>query len=102
MQAWAAVWEDLRKDLGRRAALGPTQAEQNLVFAHPGAAPRAGDVVGWERADAEYSGRAARVAPQWHCIIRLPRQSFTAVHAFGAAPAQEGVVTRAVTAKARR
>jgi hypothetical protein len=45
---------------------------------------------------------SAIVAHQCHFIIRVPRQSFTAVNAFWAAPAQEGVVTLAGTAKARR
>jgi hypothetical protein len=44
---------------------------------------------------------AAIVAQQCHFIIRLPRQSFTAVNAFWAAPAQDHVVTLAVTSKAQ-
>lgn len=44
---------------------------------------------------------AAIVAHQCHFVIRLPRQSFTAVTAFGAAPEQEHEVTLAVTSKAR-
>jgi hypothetical protein len=44
---------------------------------------------------------AAIVARQCHFVIRFPRQSFTAVNAFWAAPAHEQVVTLAVTSKAR-
>jgi hypothetical protein len=44
---------------------------------------------------------AAIVAHQCHFVIRLLRQSFTAVNAFWAAPEQECVVTLAVTSKAR-
>jgi hypothetical protein len=102
VQALASVLYDLRNDLGLSAALGPKQAEKNLLFAHHWAATRAGDVLVCDRAYADYSVMAAIVAHQCHFIIRLPRQSFTAVNAFWAAPAQEGVVTLAVTAKARR
>jgi hypothetical protein len=45
--------------------------------------------------------RAAIVAHPCHFLIRVPRQSFTALNAFGAAPAQEQVVTLTVTSKAR-
>ena len=102
VQALASVLYDLRNDLGLSAALGPKQAEKNLLFAHHWAATRAGDVLVGDRAYADYSVMAAIVAHQCHFIIRLPRQSFTAVNAFWAAPEQEGVVTLAVTAKARR
>src|SRR5262249_28318870 len=44
---------------------------------------------------------ATLVARPCHFVIRFPRQSFTAVNAFWAAPAQEGVVTLEVTSKAR-
>ena len=102
VQALASGVSDLRTDLGLSAALGPKQAEKHWVFAHQWAATRAGDVMVCDRAYADYSVMAAIVAHQCHFIIRLPRQSFTAVNAFWAAPAQEGMVTLAVTAKARR
>jgi hypothetical protein len=44
---------------------------------------------------------ATGVARQCHFVIRFPRQRFTAVKAFWAAPAQERVVTLEVTSKAR-
>ncbi len=102
VQALASVLYDLRNDLGLSAALGPKQAEKNLLFGHHWAATRAGDVLVCDRAYADYRVLAAIVAHQCHFIIRLPRQSFTAVNAFWAAPVQEQVVTLAVTSKARR
>src|SRR5262249_52698080 len=44
---------------------------------------------------------ATMVAWGCHFVIRFPRQSFTAVTAFWAAPVQERAVTLEVTAKAR-
>ena len=44
---------------------------------------------------------ATLVARQCYVVIRFPRQSFTAVTAFWAAPEQEREVRRAVTSKAR-
>jgi hypothetical protein len=102
VQGLASVLYELRNDLGLSAALGPKQAEKNLLVEPHGGATRAGDVLGWERAYADYSVMAAIVAQQSHFLIRLPRQSFTAVNAFWAAPAQEQGVTLTVTAKARR
>jgi hypothetical protein len=101
VQALASVLYDLRNDLGLSAALGPKQAEKNLLFAHHFAATQMGDVLVCDRAYADYSVMAMVVARQCHFVIRFPRQSFTAVNAFGAAPEQEQVVTREVTSKAR-
>jgi Transposase DDE domain len=101
VQALASVLYDLRNDLGLRAAMGPKQAEKNLLFAHHCGVTQAGDVLVCDRAYADYSVMAAIVAQQCHFVIRLPRQSFTAVNAFWTAPEPEGVVTLAVTAKAR-
>jgi Transposase DDE domain len=101
VQALASVLYDLRNALGLRAALGPKQAEKNLLFAHHFGVTQAGDVRVCDRAYADYSVMAALVAQQGHFIIRLPRQSFTAVNAFWAAPEQESVVTLGVTSKAR-
>jgi hypothetical protein len=61
----------------------------------------AGDGVVGERAEADESGRATRAAREWHWVIRFARQSFTAVKAVWGAPAQESVLTRAGTSKAR-
>jgi hypothetical protein len=102
VQALASGLYDLRNDLGLSAALGPKQAEKNLLFGHHWAATRGGDVLVCDRAYADYSVMAAIVAHQCHFIIRLPRQSFTAVKAFWAAPEPEGVVTLVVTSKACR
>ena len=101
VQALASVLYDLGNDLGLSAALGPKQAEKKLLFEHHWEATRAGDVLVCDRAYADYSVMAAIVAHQCHFVIRLPRQSFTAVNAFWAAPAQEQVVTLTVTSKAR-
>jgi len=101
VQALAAVLYDLRNALGLSAALGLKQAEKNLLFGHHFGVTQAGDVLVCDRAYADYSVLAAIVAPQCHFRIRLPRQSFTAVNAFWAAPEQECVVTLAVTSKAR-
>ena len=49
-QVLAAVLYDLRNDLGLRAALGPKQAEKNLLLGAPLAVTRAGDVVVCDRA----------------------------------------------------
>jgi Transposase DDE domain len=100
VQALASVLYDLRKDLGLRVALGPKQAEQNLLFGTHLAAPQGGAVVVCDRAYAAYSVLATIVARQCHLVIRLPRQSFTAVHAFWAAPDPERVVTLEGTSKA--
>ncbi len=101
VQALASVLYDLRNDVGLSAALGPKQAEKNLLFGTHLAATQAGDVVVCDRAYADYSVMATLVARQCHFVIRFPRQSFTAVNAFWAAPAQEWVGTLAVTSKAR-
>jgi hypothetical protein len=101
VQALASVLYDLRNDLGLSAALGPKQAEKNLVFAQHLAVLQAGDVVVGDRAYADYSVMATLVARGGHFVIRFPRQSFTAVNAFWRAPAMDQVVTLVVTAKAR-
>lgn len=101
VQALASVLYDLRNDIGLSAALGPKQAEKNLLFGTHLAATQAGDVVVCDRAYADYSVMATLVARQCHFVIRFPRQSFTAVNAFWTASAQERVVTLEVTAKAR-
>lgn len=101
VQALASVLYDLRNDLGLSAALGPKQAEKNLVFAQHLDVLQAGDVVVGDRAYADYSVLATLVARQGHFVIRFPRQSFAAVNAFWAAPAPEQVVTLGVTSKAR-
>ena len=54
----------------------------------------------WDRAYADYSVLAARVAQGGHFVIRFPHQSFTQVNAFWTARPQERVVTLAVTSKA--
>jgi hypothetical protein len=101
VQALASVLYDLRNELGLSAALGPKQAEKNLLFAQHLDALQAGDVVVGDRAYADYSVMATVMARQCHFVIRFPRQSFTVVNAFWAAPAEERVVTLAVTSKAR-
>jgi hypothetical protein len=101
VQALASVLYDLRNDLGLSAALGPKQAEKNLLFGTHLAATEAEDVLVCDRAYADYSVLATLVARQCHFVIRFPHQSFTAVNAFWAAPAQERVVTLEVTSKAR-
>jgi Transposase DDE domain len=101
VQALASVLYDLRNDLGVSAALGPKQAEKNLWFGTHLAVTQAGDVLGCDRAYADYSVLATLGARQGHFVIRFPRQSFTEVNAFWAAPDQERVVTLEVTAKAR-
>jgi DDE family transposase len=101
VQALASVLYDVRNDLGLSAALGPKQAEKNLVFAQHLATLQAGDVVVGDRAYADYSVMAMLVARQCHFVIRFPRQSFTAVNAFWAAPVAEQIVTLEVTSKAR-
>ena len=100
VQALASVLYDLRNDIGLSAALGPKQAEKNLLFGTHWAATRAGDVLVCDRAYADYSVLAAIVAQGCHFVIRFPHQSFTQVNAFWAARAQERVVTLAVTSKA--
>jgi Transposase DDE domain len=101
VQALASVLYDLRNDIGLSAALGPKQAEKNLLFGTHLAATQAGDVVVCDRAYADYSVLATLVARQCHFGIRFPRQSFTAVNTFWAARALERVVTLEVTSKAR-
>lgn len=101
VQALASVLYDLRNDIGLSAALGPKQAEKNLVFAQHLEVLQAGDVVVGDRAYADYSVMATLVARQCHFVIRFPRQSFTAVNAFWTVPAVDQVVTLAVTSKAR-
>src|SRR4029434_1687070 len=92
---------DLRNDLGLSAALGPKQAEKNLLFGTHLAATQRDDVLVCDRAYADSSVMAMLRAWKCHFVIRFPRQSFTAVNAFWAAPAQERVVTLAVPASAR-
>jgi hypothetical protein len=53
VQALASVLYDLRNDVGLSAALGPKQAEKNLLFGTPLAAPQAGAVVVCDRAYAD-------------------------------------------------
>jgi hypothetical protein len=101
VQALASVLYDLRNDLGLSAALGPKQAEKNLLFGTHLAAMQVGDVLVCDRAYADYSVMATVVARQCHFVIRFPRQSFAAVNAFWAMPAQEQVVTLTVTSKSR-
>jgi hypothetical protein len=101
VQALASVLYDLRNDIGLSAALGPKQAEKNLLFGTHWAATQAGDVLVGDRAYADYSVLAAIVARGCHFVIRFPHQSFTAVNAFWGARAQERVVTLTVTSKAR-
>jgi hypothetical protein len=50
VQALASVLYDLRNDLGLSAALGPKQAEKNLLFAHHFAATQREDVLVCDRA----------------------------------------------------
>ena len=100
VQALASVLYDLRNDIGLSAALGPKQAEKNLLFGTHLAVTRPGDVVVGDRAYADYSVLATLVARGCHCVIRFPRQSFTAVNQFWTVRAQERVVTLAVTSKA--
>jgi hypothetical protein len=101
VQALASVLYDLRNDVGLSAALGPKQAEKNLLFDTHLAVTQEGDVLVCDRAYADYSVMATLVARQCHFVIRFPRQSFTAVNAFWAAPDQERVVPLEVTSKAR-
>lgn len=101
VQALASVLYDLRNDLGLSAALGPKQAEKNLLFGTHLAQTQPGDVLVCDRAYADYSVLAMLVARGCHFVIRFPRQSFTAVNLFWTARAQERVVTLALTSKAR-
>jgi hypothetical protein len=101
VQALASVLYDLRNDLGLSAALGPKQAEKNLLFETHLAVTQRDDVLVCDRAYADYSVMAMLFAWQCHFVIRFPRQSFTAVNAFGAASAQERVVTLEVPSSAR-
>jgi hypothetical protein len=89
VQALASVLYDLRTDVGLSAALGATPAETNVLFGPHLAATQVGDVLVCDRAYADYSVMATLVARQCHFVIRFPRQSFTAVNAFWAAPAHE-------------
>jgi Transposase DDE domain len=89
VQALASILYDLRNDIGLSAALGPKQAEKNLLFGTHLAATQAGDVVVGDRAYADYSVMAMLRAQQCHFVIRFPRQSFAVVNAFWASPAQE-------------
>jgi len=101
VQALASVLYDLRNDVGLSAALGPKQAEKNLLFDTHLAVTQAGDVLVCDRAYADYSVMATLVARQCHFVIRFPRRSFTALNAFWAASEQEREVTLEVTSKAR-
>ncbi len=89
VQALASILYDLRNDIGLSAVLGPKQAEKNLLFGTHLAVTQAGDVVVGDRAYADYSVMAMILARGCHFVIRFPRQSFTAVTAFWASPAQE-------------
>ena len=100
VQALASVLYDLRNDLGLSAALGPKQAEKNLLFATHLAVTQRGDVLVCDRAYADYSVMATILAWQCHFVIRFPRQSFTAVNAFWAAPERERVVTLTMPSQA--
>jgi Transposase DDE domain len=100
VQALASVLYDLRNDIGLSAALGPKQAEKNLLFSGHLAVTRAGDVLVCDRAYADYSVMATLRARQCHFVIRFPRQSFTVVNTFWTARTQECVVTLEVTSKA--
>jgi Transposase DDE domain len=101
VQALASVLYDLRNDLGLSAALGPKQAEKNLLFGTHLAVTQRGDVLVCDRAYADYSVMSMLLAWQCHFVIRFPRQSFTAINAFWASPDQERVVTLEVPARAR-
>jgi hypothetical protein len=101
VQALASVLYDLRNDIGLSVALGPKQAEKNLLFGTHLAVRQAGDVVVGDCAYAEYSVLAMLVAHQCHFVIRFPRQRFTAVNGFWAAPELEREGTLEVTSKAR-
>jgi hypothetical protein len=101
VQALASVLYDLRNDLGLSAALGPKQAEKNLLFGTHLAATQRGDVLVCDRAYADYSVMAMILAWQCHFVIRFPRQSFTAVNAFWTGVDQERVVTLEVPSTAR-
>jgi hypothetical protein len=101
VQALASVLYDLRNEVGLSAALGPKQAEKNLLFGAHLAATQAGDVVVCDRAYADYSVMATLVARQCHFVIRFPRQSFREVNTFWAVPETDRVVTLTVTSKAR-
>jgi hypothetical protein len=101
VQALASELYDLRNDLELSAALGPKQAEKNLVFAQHLAVLPAGDIVVGDRAYADYSVMTTLVARECHFVMRFLRQSFTEVNALWSAPAGGQVVTLAVTSKAR-
>jgi hypothetical protein len=101
VQALASVLYDLRNDIGLSAALGPKQAEKNLLFGIHLAKTQPEDVLVCDRAYADYSVLVTIVARGCHFVIRFPRQSFTAVNAFWTARAHERVVTLAVTSRAR-
>jgi hypothetical protein len=64
VQALASVLYDLRNDVGLSVALGPKQAEKNLLFGTHLAATQAGDVLVCDRAYADYSVVATVVARQ--------------------------------------
>ena len=66
VQALASVLYDLRNDLGRSVALGPKQAEKNLLFRTHLAATQSGEVLVCDRAYADYSGMATVVARACH------------------------------------
>jgi hypothetical protein len=101
VQALASVLYDLRNDLGLSAALGPKQAEKNLLFETHLAATQQDDILVCDRAYADYRVMAMILAWQCHFVIRFPRQSFIVVNAFWASPAQERVVTLEVPTTAR-
>ena len=73
VQALASVLYDLRNDLGLSAALGPKQAEKNLLFETHLAATQGGDVLVCDRAYADYSVMATVVARQCHFVTHLTR-----------------------------
>jgi hypothetical protein len=101
VQALGSVLYDLGNDLGLSAALGPKQAEKKLLFEYHWPAVQVGDVLVCDRAYADYRVMAAIVGHQCHFVIRLPRQSFTAVNTFWNSLATESVVTLTVSSKAR-
>jgi hypothetical protein len=101
VQAVASVLYDLRNALGLSATLGPKPAEKNPLCGIHLAVTQRGAVGVGDRAYADYCVLATIRAGQCHCVSRFPRQSVTALNAFGASPVQERVVTREVPATAR-
>lgn len=94
VQALAVVLHDLRNDLGLAAAIGPVQAEKNLLFA-PGVwgATQKGDVLVLDRNSADYLILARAAAGGREVILRCPRQSFSLVNQFWQSQATEQRLT---------